>query len=934
MSGVLGTSAYAGNTLVGRETERATIERLLSEAEQGHSGTLVLAGPPGIGKSALLQDSVEAAPRFRVLRVTGVESEMAFGHAGLHQLVHPILDWTRELSEPQRAALDTALGRRRNGGVDPFLVGLAALNLLAAAARAQPVLVVVDDAQWVDEESVTALSFVARRLHAEPVAMLVATRESTGEGNGTGLHGLRRLDLAGLSVAEALELLARTAAAPVDPSVASRIVAATEGNPLALVDLTAALTVEQFRGVETLPDPLPIGERLSGLFATRAEALDADARTVLLLAAAEGQGDPVLVRRAAEALGEVPWATAVARAETSGLVTFVPSVEFRHPLVRSAVYYSAAPADRRRAHAALADALEADADIDRRAWHLGAAAAGPDEHVARLLEASAERARRRGGSATAAAFLQRAAELTPDRARAAERLLEAARGELIAGRGPQAREMLDRARASGLNPQHDADAAWTEALIHLVAGELREPAALLAGALGRIGDGDPELATGACVAADAIALAAGHLIEPSTRREIAVGTTAAAEHCAVSESITQLIGGVAARLSGRRDTSMRTLQEAVASAAGDPQRLQSVAGRHIHVVYFDLVLAAADLLDDRAWDDLTHAWAQLSRATGALAALPHALSWRSWLEVLQGRLGSALSHLAELEDVVSLTGWRGVVGSPAPAQVLRDAWHGNDDATRSGARRMMQDAHERGQGIGIDHAYAALSVLELGAGRYRDALRAARRICEHDSVGIATLALADLVESATRSGERDLAIDALERLSGRATVSATPWANGMLARARAVVASGDQADGLFRSAIDELSRTTIATEVARTQLLYGEFLRRARRRKDARESLHDALDFFETVGASGFAARARAELTATGEHVRTRSAPVDVLTPQEAQIARLAAAGEKNHEIAAQLYITTSTVEYHLRKTFVKLGVSSRTQLAHVDLPV
>jgi DNA-binding CsgD family transcriptional regulator len=881
----------------------------------------------------LVQDAIDAAPGFRVLRVAGVESEMAFGYAGLHQLVHPILDSTRELPEPQHSALDAALGRTRHGVIDLYLVGLAALNLIAAAARAQPVLVVVDDAQWLDAESVTALSFVARRLHAEPVAMLVATRESNGRGSETRLDGLHRLDLVGLPPPEALELLARTATAPVDPSVARRIVAATEGNPLALVDLPPTLTVEQLRGVEPLPDPLPIGDRLGGLFARRVEALDDAARTVLLLAAAEREGDPVLVRRAAEALGEMPWAAAVANAEASGLVTFTPCVEFRHPLVRSAVYYSAASADRRRAHAALAEALDADVDIDRRAWHLGLAAAGPDERVARLLEASSERARQRGGSATAAAYLRRAAELTPDRERAAERLLEAARAELVAGRGPQAREMLDRARANGLNPLHDAGAAWTEALIHLVAGELRQPAELLAAALPRIGDGDPELAVGACVAADAVALAGGHLIEPSIRREIAAGTMAAAEHCDGTDLITELIGGVAARLSGERATAMQALHEAVASAAEDPQRLPSVAGRHIHVVYFDTILAAADVLDDRAWDDLGRAWAQLARATGALAALPLALSWHSWLEVLQGRLGSARSHFTEIEDVVSFTGWRGLLGSPVPAQVLRDAWLGDEEAARSGARRMMQDAHERGQGIGIDHAYAALTVLELGAGRYGDALRAARRICEHDSAGVVTPALADVVEAAVRSGERDLAIEALERLSERATVSATPWASGMLARARAVAASGGEADELFRSALDELSRTTIATEIARTQLLYGEWLRRARRRRDAREPLHDALDFFEVVGASSFAARARAELTATGEHVRTRSTPVDVLTPQEAQIARLAAAGEKNHEIAAQLYITTSTVEYHLRKTFVKLGVSSRTQLAHLDLP-
>ena len=338
---------------------------------------------------------------------------------------------------------------------------------------------------------------------------------------------------------------------------------------------------------------------------------------------------------------------------------------------------------------------------------------------------------------------------------------------------------------------------------------------------------------------------------------------------------------------------MSILHTAVTSAARDQPRLQSVAGRHVHVVYFDTVLAAVDILDDRAWDDLAHAWVQLSRATGALAALPLALSFRSWLEVLQGRLGSAASHLAEIEDVVSLTRSRGLLGAPAPAHVLRDAWLEDEEATRTGARRMMQDAHERGAGIGIDHAYAALSVLELGAGRYDAALRAARHIFDHDSIVLGTLALPDLVEAAARCSDMDIAEQALARLSERAAASGTPWARGLLARARALVANGDEADEHFRLALDELSRSTIATDTARTQLLYGEWLRRARRRKEAREPLHEALEFFETIGASGFAARARSELAATGEHVRSRSAPVNVLTPQEAQIARLAASGER-----------------------------------------
>ena len=369
-------------------------------------------GPAGIGKSALVQYAIDGGSGFRVVRIVGVESEMVFGYAAVHQLVLLLLDCVEGLPEPQRAALDGVLGKAQHDALDPFLVGLAVLSLVAEAARAQPVLVVVDDAQWLDDESAMALSFVGRRLGAERVASLVTMRE-TPEAR-VRFEGIRRIELGGLSTPEAHELLAAAAVGPVDEIVANHIVAATDGNPLALVELPTALTVEQLRGTAPLPDPLPIGERLSGLFAARVRALDADARTVLLLASAERLGDPRLLRRAADAVGHLSWDDAVANAEASGLVTFTPTVEFRHPLVRSAVYYSATASDRRRAHTALAEALDAEADADRRAWHLGAAAAGPDEQVARALEASAERARQRGGSSAAAVYLWRAAELTPD----------------------------------------------------------------------------------------------------------------------------------------------------------------------------------------------------------------------------------------------------------------------------------------------------------------------------------------------------------------------------------------------------------------------------------------------------------------------------------------------------------------------------------------
>ena len=568
MSDVLdpGNGTQAGDGLIGRGMERATIHGLLAAARRGEGGALVLAGPPGIGKSTLVQHAIDAAPAFRILRVAGVESEMAFGYAGVHQLGLPIVDGLRRLPEPQREAMDAVLGRSTHGPVDPFLVGLAVLSLVADAAAAQPVLVVIDDAQWLDDESAVALSFVGRRLRAERLAMVIALRDTPG--TSARFEHLHRLDLVGLGDSEARELLAGSARAPVDPTVASRIVTATRGNPLALAELPAALTGEQLRGAAPLPDPLPIGDRLSGLFASRVRVLDADARMVLLLAAAERLGDPALLRRAAETAGEPSWDEAVARAEASGLVTFGSTVEFRHPLVRSAVYYSATAADRRRAHAALAGALDTDTDADRRAWHLGAAAAGPDERVAQALEASAERARRRGGASAAAAYLWRAFELTPDRERASERLLEAARAELLAGHGPQARELLERARAEGLRSDHDADAAWTEALVHIIAGDLREPAALLARALPRVGLGDTELAVGSCVAAHAVLLAGGHLVDEPTRRMIAAETLAVADRCEVREPLAQLVNGVAARVADGQAVATPVLRAAVTRAVG------------------------------------------------------------------------------------------------------------------------------------------------------------------------------------------------------------------------------------------------------------------------------------------------------------------------------------------------------------------------------
>ena len=477
-----GQARQATQLLVGRAAERAAIEALLRDAERGAAGALLFRGPPGIGKSALVDYAIDVASGFRVVHLVGVESEMGFGYAAVHQLALFLHDCVDALAEPQRMVVDAVLGHADQGALDPFRVGLAVLGLAEEAARAQPVLAVIDDAQWVDDESALALSFVGRRLRAERVASLLTVRDTPDAL--TRFASIRSVTLGGLSPPQAHHLLTECAESPVDEAVARRLVAATDGNPLALVELPAVLSPEQLRGVTPLPDPLPIDERLAGVFAARVRALDPAARTLLLLAAAERFGDPTLLRRAADVLGSVSWDEAVANAEAGGLVTFTPSVEFRHPLVRSAVYYAAPAVDRRRAHAALAEALDTDLDADRRAWHLGAAATKPDESLARSLAASAERARQRGGASAAAFFLWRAAELTPDPERATERLLEAARAELVGGRSSRALEILDQARASGLGDRHRADAAWTEALIHIVTGDVRRAATLMPDALG------------------------------------------------------------------------------------------------------------------------------------------------------------------------------------------------------------------------------------------------------------------------------------------------------------------------------------------------------------------------------------------------------------------------------------------------------------------
>ncbi|WP_448624647.1 ATP-binding protein [Geodermatophilus sp. URMC 64] len=901
--------------LLGRRSECDALSGLVAAAKAGRSQVLVLRGEAGIGKTALLEFLLERAAGCRVARASGVESEMELVFAGLHQLCSPYLDRLTELPSPQQDALGTAFGLRPGTAPDRFLVGLAVLTLLSEVAEERPLICVVDDAQWLDSASAQTLEFVARRLAAEPVAMVFAARDSDAQAV---LPGLPELTVRGLRSADAAVLLEGAVTGTLDARVRDRIVAESHGNPLALLELPRGLSAAELAFGADSDDAVPtLVHRLEQGFLRQVQPLPQPARRLLLTAAAEPVGDVPLLWRAAERLGIGP--DAAAAAEAAGLIELRDRVRFRHPLVRSTVYHSAPRAERRAIHAALADVTDAEADPDRRAWHRAHAAVGPDEEVAAELEQSAGRALAHGGVAAAAAFRERSAALTPDPARRARRALDAAQGKVTAGAFDDAAALLATAGVGPLGEPERARIELLQAQLSFAANRGNEALPLLLAAARRLEPIDAELARDTYLDALAAALFAGRLAAGPGARQVAEAVRTAPPP-RTPRKRDALLEGLAVLFTDGYAPAVPASRRAVEAFAGEDLTMDEA-------LRFSWLAAAtaADLWDDADWDVLTRRHLDLAREAGALSALPLALNTRTVLHLFTGDLTAAASLVQETRSITEIT--RSTLAPYGEIGLL--AVRGRPEQAEPLIRSCLDDVVARGEGVGVNMAQWACAVLSNGLGRYREALHAAQEATADPlELGPPKWALAELVEAGVRSGETAAARAGLEQLAALAHASGTDWALGVAASRRALLHDGTTADALHREAVERLGRTRVRVELARAQLLYGEWLRREGRRVEARAQLRTAHEALTAMGLEAFAERARHELLATGETVRKRTVETSgQLTAQEAHIARLAAQGLTNPEIGAALYVSPRTVEWHLRKTFTKLGVSTRREL-------
>jgi DNA-binding CsgD family transcriptional regulator len=901
--------------LLGRDREHEVLGRLLEGARDGHGGVLVVQGEPGVGKTALLEHTVDAAQGLRVVRTAGVEGEMELPYAALQQVCAPIFGLTEHLPDPQRDALAVAFGLSAGPAPDPFLVGLAVLGLLSEAAEERPLFCLVDDAHWLDDASARALAFLARRLLAERIALVFATR-----GRGAALAGFPEIVVGPLGRRDARVLLESVLPARVDERVLERIVAETRGNPLALLELPRGMTPSELAGGFGLPAALPLSAWIEEHFTRRLAALSVDARRWLLLAAADPTGDLALVSRAAERLG-IP-ESAARTLGSDGVLDLGAGVVFRHPLARSAVYRASTAEERFEVHGALADATDPQRDPDRRAWHRGQATSMPDESVAAELERSASRAQARGGSAAAAAFLERASVLTLDPARRASRALAAAQAKRQAGAFEDALRLASDAEAGPPDVVRQAEVDLLRARISFAADRGNEAPLLLLSAARRFEPLDVPVAREIYLDALNAALFAGRLAGRCGARQVAAAALAAPPAPAPARAADLLLDGLALLITEGPATGTPALRRALRAFQRDrlePDeglRWRWMAGR-----------ASAFIWDYEGWDTLTTRQIRAAREAGALAELPFALSTRVGACLFGGDVAGAESLVAESEALAEATEGRIV---PPYGLFSVAAFQGREDELERVVATTNEDFRQRGEGMGLTVSLWTTALLCNGLARYEDAFAAAEdATADPYELWFSNFALVELIEAASRCDRVERAAEALEILAASTGASGTPWALGVEARSRALLTHGDDAEKLYREAIDRLEPTRLLVDRARAHLLYGEWLRRERRRLDAREELRTAYDFFSDRGMSAFAERARIELLATGEHARQRTVDiVDELTPQEAQISRLVAQGNTNREIAAQLFISPSTVEYHLRKVFRKLDVKSRTQLA------
>ncbi|XVU28023.1 AAA family ATPase [Actinoplanes sp. CA-054009] len=893
--------------LYGRRRERDVLGRLLREVRAGQSRSLVLRGEAGSGKTALLDHLIEQAPFARVLRASGVESESEIAYSGLQQLCAPLLGDLERLPAPQRDALATAFGLSSGHAPDQLLVGLAVLGLFAEAAADRPLVGVVDDVQWIDVMSAVILSFVARRLDTEAVALVFAAR-TTGEG--TVLGGLPELPIDGLPDAEARALLDATLTGPVDPGVRDRIVAEARGNPLALIELPRNMSPAELAFGFGGYHPMPLASRLEEGFQRRIAALPAATRTVLLAAAVEPVGDAPLLWRALDRLG-------VGRddaepAQAARLIDLDTRVRFRHPLVRSAAWRCGQIAELRAVHAALAEATDPDRDPDRRAWHHAHAADGPDDEVAAELEQSADRALARGGPSAAAAFLERAAELTLDGARRSALLVAAASARLDAGAYTRVPQLLGAAELGPIDPLQQARVERLRAQVTFMLTPGRAAGPPLLTAAHRLEPLDPAAARDAFLSAIGAAVYAGRFGGDDLR----VAARAARAVRPAGQSFPDLL--LAALVSWILDdrATARPLMQRALDALNPAE--------HIGLLWLIQPMVHELFRMDLAYQLSAEAVTQ-ARRTGVLRLLPAALTLRSGSLLYAGRFADAANLLDEGDAMTKATA--------APLQqsagLALAAYRGRERPALRLIEAKLHDASTRRDGRLHTLAHHVKAALYNGLGDHRAALEAAREAAAYTDLGLPHFPLREMAEAAARLGDRETVAEARDRLAERTATLRTRWALGTQAVADALAATGAAAERSYREAIEHLSVTETTTEATRARLLYGEWLRRENREAEARSELRTAHEAFLTMGAEAFAERARRELAATGETVRKPVADArKSLTAQEEAIIRLAVAGRTNPEIGAALFLSPRTVEWHMRKIFTKLGVTSRRELA------
>ncbi len=907
--------------LLGRDRELRRIEELLVAARAGRSGALVVHGDAGIGKTALLDDLQDAAVEsgFRVTSSTGVESETQFAFAGLHRLCAPFLDRLGELPKPQRLALGVALGSTTGPAPDRFLVALATLNLVADVAEQGPLLCVIDDAQWLDQASAEVVAFVARRIDAEKLAMAIGLRDE--DGGGRVFSDLPALHLTGLDRTAARALLDTAFLSPVDEAVRERIIAEARGNPLALLELPASASASSLAGGFELPDLGDVPERIERGFVRRSRGLPDAAQLLLLAAAADPTGDPALLSRASATLGID--ADASVAAEETGLIEIDLKVRFRHPLVRSAVYRSADVAGRRRVHAALADATDAVLDPDRRAWHRAHAVHGVDEDVAAELERSADRARSRGGYAATAAFLSRATELTPRAPDRTRRALEAAQAMRTAGHFDAASDLLSIAEAGSPDSLQRAHIRLLHA--HLAFHRTRgvEVPRMLGDAAATFAPVDPALARETYLdALDAAIVGGSPDVQALARTALAAipASTPRPPDLLLNALAVTIVDGYAQGVPAVR-RALDAMTEAM-SPAGEPSDGSEawlwLAGR-----------IAVGILDDARAHTITESNVILSRRTGALAGLPRALTLRANVLAISGELRKAGELASEADEITASMG-------AAPlrhADAMLAAWRGDRTSVERLNSLILETDRNPPGSAQAAFAHYARAVLYNGLGDHATAKQAAEKTCESAELSLSTIGLPELIEASARTGDRETALHALDRLDERAGASGTAWARGLEARSRALTITGPAAEEHYVAAIDRLGTSMIASEAARARLVYGEWLRCEGRQEEARIHLRAAHERLSDMGLGAFATRAARELSAAGGHPRTGNPhPGHGLTAQELLIARLVATGATSPEVGAQLFLSPRTIETHLRNIFRKLDITSRRQLREIRL--